>query len=250
MTTVVLGNRNAVHSPDNGETVLKLKGKHATQVIPGPDDSLAEIFKAVTDPTGVWASHATPGAAPPWVASEDPDLTRLLAAHFGGAEVRDLETGDGPGGLVAATALTTLALGLMLARCTPWLKTNIGNDFQAAQMSGAAVAAPAVAKWVALTANATAPGPTDTTLTAEIVTASGGLIRKIGTYAHTTGAASYTLTTVFTVNGSDSIPVTIAKRGIFDAASAGNMVFETLVSPTATLSAVGDALTLTDTITM
>ena len=55
---------------------------------------------------------------------------------------------------------------------------------------------------------------------------------------------------VFTANGSDALPVTIAKRGIFDAASAGNLVFETLVSPTATLSASGDSLTLTDTISM
>jgi hypothetical protein len=54
---------------------------------------------------------------------------------------------------------------------------------------------------------------------------------------------------VFTANGSDSLPVTIGKRGVFDAASAGNMVFETLVSPTATISASGDQLTLTDTVT-
>ncbi len=129
------------------------------------------------------------------------------------------------------------------------MKTNAGNDFQAKQMGGAA-SATAVAKWVAITANATAPAAGDTTLTAEITTAGGGLVRQVGAYAHTGGAASYTITTTFTANGSDSLPVTIAKRGIFDAASAGNLVFETLVSPTATLSASGDTLTLTDTITL
>jgi hypothetical protein len=129
------------------------------------------------------------------------------------------------------------------------VKTNAGIDMIAAQIAGAA-SATAVAKWVALTANSTAPSAADTTLTAEIVTGGGGLIRKTGTYAHTGGTATYTLTTVFTANGSDALPVTIAKRGVFDAASAGNLVFETLVSPTATLSASGDVLTLTDTVTI
>jgi hypothetical protein len=129
------------------------------------------------------------------------------------------------------------------------VKTNAGIDMIAAQIAGAA-SATAVAKWVALTANSTAPSAADTTLTAEIVTGGGGLVRKTGTYAHTGGTATYTLTTVFTANGSDSLPVTIAKRGVFDAASAGNLVFETLVSPTATLSASGDVLTLTDTVTI
>jgi hypothetical protein len=140
-------------------------------------------------------------------------------------------------------------LGYLLAHFLPMLKVNAGNDFQYQQMAGSA-SATAVGKWVGLTANTTAPAAGDTTLTAEIVTASGGLIRKAGTPAHTTGAASYTITTVFTANGSDSLPVTIGKRGIFDAVTSGNMIFETLVSPTATLSAVGDNLTLTDTISM
>lgn len=127
--------------------------------------------------------------------------------------------------------------------------TNAGRDFIAKQMAGAA-SATAVAKWVALTANATAPGAGDTTLTAEIATGGGGLIRQAGVYAHTGGTATYTITTTFTANGSDSLPVTIAKRGLFDASSAGNMVYETLLSATATLSASGDSLTLTDTVTI
>lgn len=129
------------------------------------------------------------------------------------------------------------------------MRTNAGADFQAAQMAGAA-SATNVAKYVGLTANVTAPAAGDTTLTGEITTAGGGLVRKAGTYAHTTGVASYTITTTFTANGSDSLPVTVGKRGIFDQASGGALVFETLVSPTATLSAVGDQLTLTDTVNL
>lgn len=126
------------------------------------------------------------------------------------------------------------------------MRTNAGADFQAKQMAGAA-SATAVAKWVGLTANSTAPAAGDTTLTGEIVTA--GLTRQAGTYAHTTGAASYTITTTFTAQAAD-VPVTVAKRGIFDALSGGTLVFETLVAPTATLSAAGDTLTLTDTVTL
>lgn len=102
----------------------------------------------------------------------------------------------------------------------------------------------------ALTADATAPGASDTTLPSEITTAAGGLKRKLATYAHTTGVASYTLTTVFTANGSDSLPVTIAKMGCFNSVvpATGRLLFETAVSPTATLSASGDQLTLTHTI--
>jgi len=106
--------------------------------------------------------------------------------------------------------------------------------------------------FMALTANATAASATDTTLTAEITTAGGGLIKKLATYAHTTGAASYSLAATFTANGSDSLPVTIAKIGIFNSlvASTGRMQFETLLSTTATLSAIGDQLTVTDTVSL
>lgn len=103
---------------------------------------------------------------------------------------------------------------------------------------------------MALTANAGAPASGDTTLTGEIATASGGLIRKICPYAHTTSAASYTLTPVFTANGSDSLPVTLAKIGVFNSLTSGQMLFETLLTTTATLSAVGDAVTITETVTL
>lgn len=127
--------------------------------------------------------------------------------------------------------------------------TNAGKDFVAKQLAGAA-SATAVAKFVAITANTTAPAASDTTLTGEITTAGGGLVRQTGVYAHTLGTASYTITSTFTANGTDALPVTIGKRGIFDAASGGNLVFETLVTPTATLSAASDSLTLTDTISV
>lgn len=110
----------------------------------------------------------------------------------------------------------------------------------------------AEAIYIGLTANASAASATDTSLTAEITTAGGGLIRKIAAFAHTTGVASYTLTAVFTANGSDSLPVTVAKIGVFISlisAAAGMMLFETLLSATATFNSSGDQLTVTETVT-
>lgn len=110
----------------------------------------------------------------------------------------------------------------------------------------------APAWFMGLTANSSAPAAGDTSLTGEIVTASGGLVRKICPYAQTAGVASYTLTPVFTANGSDSLPVTVAKIGVFTsmvvAATTSTMLFETLLNATATLSASGDQLTVTETV--
>lgn len=243
-------------------------GKQATVIDVADGTPLSEAFVAITNPAGVWAYHAAEGKSPAWVASDSEGLAALLAEHFGGIPVRELEdpyagrlqqgTGGRAGRAAAKAAGSSALLTLMLTvavlaaglyRAGAWLKTNAGNDFQANQMAGTP-SATAIAKYVALTVNTTAPAATDTTLTGEITTAGGGLVRKAGTYAHTTGAASYTVTTVFTANGTDALPVTIGKRGVFDAASGGNLVFSTLVTPTATLSASGDQLTLTDTVTL
>jgi hypothetical protein len=126
---------------------------------------------------------------------------------------------------------------------------NAGRDFAAGAMLDRSGSRPAAADYMALTANSTSPAAGDTTLTAEIATASGGLIRKQATYAHTNGTATATLTATYTANGNDSLPVTVAKVGIFNASSSGTMPWSTLLSPTATISAVGDQVTVTETIT-
>ena len=113
-----------------------------------------------------------------------------------------------------------------------------------------AVSSPA--QFGALSPTSITPALGDTTLSGEITTSSGGLIRKIATWAHTAGAASYTQTLVYTANGSDSLPVTVQSGALFDTIVVGNstsMMFEDSVSPTATLSASGDQLTLTFTVT-
>lgn len=128
------------------------------------------------------------------------------------------------------------------------LLTNGGRDAVHKQIADTA-AQPAAFNYIALTANATAPAATDTTLTGEIATAGGALVRAQAVFAHTNGTNTSTLTKTFTANGTDALPVTVAKIGIFNAASVGTLGFETLLNATATLSASGDALTVTDTIT-
>jgi hypothetical protein len=128
--------------------------------------------------------------------------------------------------------------------------TTAGKDMVASAIGDRSGSRAAVADYLALTANVTAPALGDTTLTAEIATGGGGLIRAASTYAHTGSTSTYTITKVFTCNGSDSLPVTVGKVGVFNASSAGTLVWSTLLSPTATLSASGDALTVTETVTI
>jgi len=154
-------------------------------------------------------------------------------------------------GSVVGTVLSNSATVLTVARWeTPGSR------------SGAAAATPASgvyqigagncpAVWVALTANNATPttGGADTTLTGEITTAGGGLVRKVIVYGHTAGTNTYTLTGTYTANGTDVLPVTVAKVGDFQAQNGGRLMYETLFASTVTLSASGDNFQLTDTIT-
>lgn len=94
---------------------------------------------------------------------------------------------------------------------------------------------------------------TFTSLSGEITTSGGGLIRKICPWAHTASANTYTLTPVYTANGSDSLPVTVASIGVFNSMVSGDttqtIMFGTVLNASATLSASGDQLTVTETVT-
>jgi len=107
----------------------------------------------------------------------------------------------------------------------------------------------APARHMALSTDSGAVGTGATTLPSEITTAGGGLIAKRSTYAHTTGAGSYSLTATFTANGSDSLPVTVAKMGVRQSIKAAcNCLFQTLFGTAATLSASGDQITVSDSV--
>jgi hypothetical protein len=120
-----------------------------------------------------------------------------------------------------------------------------GRDYVADSL-GNNSARPAVANILSLTQNATAPALGDTSLTGKITT--GGLAAAAATYAHTTGASTYTLTKTFVATGGDTLPATIAKVGVENAS--GAMPWSSLLSPTAQFSAVGDSTAITETITI
>lgn len=152
-------------------------------------------------------------------------------------------------GVIISNTATALTIDRWYAPATP---TGSAASTPSGTSTYTVLGGAAPVFYMALTANSTAPAATDTALTAEITTAGGGLIRQAAAYAHTTGASTYTLTGTFTANGSDSLPVTVAKIGTFDTltGATGVMLHETLLSATATLSASGDALTVTQTVTM
>lgn len=138
-----------------------------------------------------------------------------------------------------------------------WYTPGLGSTTAAATPSaGTFVILPgrAPAIFMAITTDATAASATDTSLTSEIVAASSGCLRKLATYAHTTSATSYTMTTTYTYTSTDSSfgSRSIAKMGMFNTVvgASGIMQFETLLSAAATLTATGDALTVTQTVTM
>jgi hypothetical protein len=112
-------------------------------------------------------------------------------------------------------------------------------------------AAPAM--FMGITTDSAAANLTDTTLPSEVVAAGSGCLRKMATYAHTTGvgSTSYTMTSTYTYNSTDATfgSRTLAKIGLFNSLLIGGiMQFETLMNASATLVILGDAVTVTQTV--
>lgn len=104
--------------------------------------------------------------------------------------------------------------------------------------------------YMGYSATSTAPVAGDTSLTGEILTASGGLVPGAVSYSHTAGTGAFVATDTATANGSDSLPVTIAQICLRTASGGGGtMRVREVLSSTATISASGDALTVTYTLT-
>lgn len=130
------------------------------------------------------------------------------------------------------------------------MRTNAGADWQSSIMgnaaaTGAGTGTQRAADYIAVSESTTAPAAGDTTLTGELT--ANGFARSQATYAHTAGTNVYTLSRTFT--SSDPTTRTIAKIGVFNASSAGTLVFESLLGTTATMVS-GDTLTVTETVTL
>jgi hypothetical protein len=121
------------------------------------------------------------------------------------------------------------------------LVTNAGFDLISKAVSDTATQ-PAACNYVAVTNTAITPAAGDTTLSGEI--SSNGLSRAIGTFAHTNGTYTYTVTKIFTATGTQASQAS----GLFNAASTGSMCYEATYTQVTVNN--GDTLTVTWTITL
>lgn len=242
--TIVLGNPHPIHVyPDGARpaehltvstTVIELRPgfddqEYVERSLSTPNDqTLVDISRVmpdehrhhavgIRDVVDLWSRHCA-GGPPSWV-DGDPEFAKALSVYYG------------------------CPIGQPEA-----LLTNVGRDALHQQLLTTG-SQPAAFHYMGISANATAPSATDTTLAGEITTGGGGLVRASATFAHTTGTNTSTLTNTFTANGSDTLPVTIAQIGIFNASSSGTICFHTALSGTATLSVIGDNITVTETVT-
>lgn len=241
MATVILGNPNPQHQHP-GETQRR-KAEHLNQ-----SETRVELWDGIDDPKAVelalstdndrdltsraarladehqryavavheiehlWDVHAK-GVRPSYVASDDPELQKALAAYFGCPE----------GQYVA-------------------LITNGGRDALHGQHWGTSAAA-AQFNYLAISSATTGFAATDTTLASELTT--NGLARAQATFAHTAGTNTSTLTKTWTYTGSTS--QTIGSCATFNASSAGTLGEEDALSSSITVSTNGDTATVTYT---
>lgn len=108
------------------------------------------------------------------------------------------------------------------------------------------IAGSAPIRYMALTENASGASASNTSLTGEITT--GGCGRALATYAHTLGAATYTLSKTFSVSG--TFPA-IHRAGLFPVSTASSalLAFETVLNADASVVS-GDSLAVTWTVTL
>lgn len=104
------------------------------------------------------------------------------------------------------------------------------------------------AAWIAVSADIAEVKPENETLKGEIKTSEGGLIRALAAFKYI-GGKEYEVKATFTANAHDTVPVILAKIGIFNAQNGGTLMFESLLTATARIEASGDAVTITDIIT-
>jgi len=78
MPTVRLGNKACLDRDSSGAT---LDGNRVTDFTILDEDDLATRMRTLTHPDGLWPRHSSAPAA--WVESDDPDLEKALAEHFG-----------------------------------------------------------------------------------------------------------------------------------------------------------------------
>ena len=122
--------------------------------------------------------------------------------------------------------------------------TNSGRDFMHQQCYQTAGLGANGLNYIALSDATITPGPTDTTLSGEIV--ANGLARTQGAVAHTAGTNTTTVSNTFTCT---TAPQAAKVAALFTAGSVGVMNHEINFSAERTLQ-IGDSLVVTYTITL
>lgn len=181
------------------------------------------------------------------------------------------------GALIGCVIVMGQRYGIILQHTVgPPAALTIDRWYDPTAPGGAAGSAPTTANWVIVPGNAPAAqlGLSVATLTiaaahafltndastvSEIWNSGGGLNRALGTYAHTVGTSTYTLTKTWTSTVSDPSSSTVHRVGVFvhavDAApsttTTGMMVYETNLSADAIITNnASDQLTVTETVTI
>lgn len=128
-----------------------------------------------------------------------------------------------------------------------WWTAADGVGTTPAATNGYLILPSGLPRFMGLTADTGAANAADTTVTSEITTNGGS--RALATYAHTGGAATFTLQKAYSITGTLTA---IHKMGLFtakDSTAAGILYFESVLNADATV-VNGDTLTVTDTITL
>lgn len=196
------------------------------------------------------STTVTPTASPAWTVSTSSNLgtanvwTGYIVIAGGGV------SGAMTYGVIVSNTATVLTIDKWYNPANP---TGAAASNPAVNTSFVIVPGNASVFYMALTNTGSfTPVHGDTSLSGEQTT--NGLSRQAATFAHTFSASStnntYTLTSTWTYTGSS--PVTLTGIGTFDSAtsSTGVMFHETALSSSATVSANGDQLTVTQTVTL
>lgn len=211
------------------------QGKQALALSGGGVAGYANTSGAIT----FTATTVTPTTSPSWTAS--------TGTNFGSANVWQgyVVIAGAVYGVVTSNSATALTVDRWYNPATP---TGAAGTTPAANTSFVILPGNAPCYYMAIGTGAAAV--TDIALAGEQTT--NGLQRVAATFAHTFSNASanntYTLTNTFTYSTTGSLTLTII--GIFDALTSGIPLFTSALSSSATVAAVGDAVTCTDTVTM
>jgi hypothetical protein len=240
------GSRNAADAPSASDgltrgLLLSRSASESPATSEAAGRTLAGSRAAVDAPATAVTATSLTATGTPWTASNLATPQLGLAGLRVFAPVTGVTTAPCYANIVSNTT-SVLTLDQWWNAADGVATTPAGTNSFIVAPGGAAAF-----RFVALTTNATAPAATDTTLTGEITT--GGCGRALGTYAHTLGAATLTLTKAFSVSATFTA---IHKAGVFSAlssAGADPMIYSTALNLDATVGS-GDTLTLTWTATL